>query len=134
MIELKDINKTYRMGAEEVLALRDVNVTIEKGEFTAIVGPSGSGKSTLMSIIGILDTPTSGSYKLDGIEVNTLNDTEQAQIRGRKVGFVFQTFNLLPRLTALGNVELPLIYQGVGVKDRRKQAEDALAMVELSPR
>ncbi len=134
LIETHDIWKTYVMGAEEIHALRGVDLTIEPGEYIAIMGPSGSGKSTLMNLIGCLDTPTKGSYLLNGKLVSQMNDDELARIRNEEIGFVFQTFNLLPRATALHNVELPLIYAGIPSKDRDKRAKDALDRVELGPR
>lgn len=134
MIEISDLSKSYWTGDVEVKALRGVNFRIKTGEYVSIMGPSGSGKSTLMNLIGCLDTPTSGSYKLDGQEVSTLDDNGLARIRNRKIGFVFQTFNLLPRLTALANVELPMIYSGVNRKERREKAMIALAMVGLMDR
>ena len=134
MIKVRDLTKVYRMGDIEVCALRNVNLTVAQGEFIAIVGPSGSGKSTLINMLGCLDTPTSGTYELDGRPVQQLNDDELAEIRNAKVGFIFQGFNLLPKLTALENVELPLVYRGVGVKERREQALEALARVGLSDR
>ena len=134
LIETQDLWKTYVMGAEEIHALRGVDLTIERGEYIAIMGPSGSGKSTLMNLIGCLDTPTKGSYLLNGKLVSQMNDDELARIRNEEIGFVFQTFNLLPRATALHNVELPLIYAGVPSKERDKRAKDALDRVELAPR
>ncbi len=131
---LHNIEKTYGMGDIAVHALDDVSVTIEPGEFVAIMGASGSGKSTLMNIIGCLDIPTRGRYFLDGIDVRTLDDFQLSQVRNRKIGFVFQSFNLIPRTNALGNVELPLIYAKVGKVQRRKIALDALKRVGLSDR
>lgn len=132
MIEIKDVTKIYRLGDVEVRALNGVSLFIDKGEWVAIMGPSGSGKSTLMNIIGCLDQPTSGSYSLDGIQVATMNDRALADIRNRKIGFIFQTFNLLSRTSALANVELPLIY--AGAKDRRQRAVAALERVGLADR
>jgi putative ABC transport system ATP-binding protein len=134
MIETRDLWKTYQMGAEEVHALRGVSIVIERGEYVAIMGPSGSGKSTLMNLIGCLDTPTKGSYLLNGKQASEMNDDELARIRNEEIGFVFQTFNLLPRASALHNVELPLIYAGVPSKTRRERAGQALDKVELSDR
>jgi len=134
LIETHDLWKTYRMGAEEIHALRGVSVSIERGAYVAIMGPSGSGKSTLMNLIGCLDTPSSGSYLLNGTEVATMDDNELARIRNEEIGFVFQTFNLLPRATALHNVELPLVYAGVGTKERSERARAALERVELGTR
>ena len=122
------------MGSEEIHALRTVSMQIERGEYVAIMGPSGSGKSTLMNLIGCLDTPTKGSYLLNGHEVRELDDDELARIRNEEIGFVFQTFNLMPRATAFHNVELPLVYAGVAAKERRTRALDALARVELGDR
>jgi putative ABC transport system ATP-binding protein len=122
------------MGSEEIHALRGVSVAIEKGEYVAVMGPSGSGKSTLMNLIGCLDTPSKGSYMLNNKQVGQMNDNELAQIRNEEIGFVFQTFNLLPRATALQNVELPLVYAGVPGRDRAARAKDALARVELADR
>lgn len=134
MIELYNISKIYKMGDNEVYALNGVTLKIQKNEFVAILGPSGSGKSTLMNIIGCLDTPTSGTYILDGHEVSRLNDNQLAEIRNSKIGFVFQNFNLIPQLTALENVELPLIYKGVPASVRHKLAKEALARVGLEHR
>lgn len=132
MIELDNITKVYKMGRTELAALRGISLRVEQGEMVSITGPSGSGKSTLMNIIGCLDKPTSGQYRLEGIEVNKLNDNELAEIRNRKIGFIFQSFNLLPRTTALANVELPLIYIGAG--NRRQRASQALESVGLAHR
>ena len=134
MIEIVDISKVYRMGDIEVRALNGVSLSVNKGEWLAITGPSGSGKSTLMNIIGCLDQPTTGSYALDGLDVATLKDDELAAVRNRKIGFVFQTFNLLPRTTAVSNVELPLVYAGVGRPQRRERAAAALQRVGLGER
>jgi putative ABC transport system ATP-binding protein len=134
LITTTDLWKTYIMGSEEIHALRGVSIDIDKGEYVAIMGPSGSGKSTLMNLIGCLDTPSKGSYMLNGKEVGSMNDDELARIRNEEIGFVFQTFNLLPRATALHNVELPLVYAGVSGKDRLDRAKLALAKVELTER
>jgi len=134
LIETVDLWKTYQMGTEEVHALRGVSMQIESGEYVAIMGPSGSGKSTLMNLIGCLDTPSKGSYLLNGKQVSQMNDDELARIRNEEIGFVFQTFNLLPRATALHNVELPLIYAGVSAKTRAERANQALDKVELGDR
>ncbi len=135
VIRLEQIVKTYDMGgAEEVHALRGVSVDIRKNEYVAIMGPSGSGKSTLMNIIGCLDTPTSGLYEFNGVNVSEMNDNQLAKVRNKEIGFVFQTFNLLPRSDALHNVELPLIYAGVSSHERRMMARDALVHVGLSDR
>ena len=134
IIETRDLWKTYVMGSEEIHALRGVNIIIERGEYVAIMGPSGSGKSTLMNLIGCLDTPSQGSYLLNGKQVSEMNDNELARIRNEEIGFVFQTFNLLPRATALHNVELPLVYAGVSAKDRQTRAMQALEKVELAQR
>jgi putative ABC transport system ATP-binding protein len=134
MIDIQDITKVYQMGNTEVRALRGVSLKVEEGEFISIVGPSGSGKSTLMNIIGCLDTPTAGTYHLDGTLVSAMRDDALAAIRNRKIGFVFQTFNLLPRQTAVENVALPLLYSGVGRKERLLQARQSLGKVELAPR
>src|ERR1051325_8333212 len=134
LIETVDLWKTYVMGAEEIHALRGVSIAIERGEYVAIMGPSGSGKSTLMNLIGCLDTPSKGSYLLNGKQVSQMNDNELARIRNEEIGFVFQTFNLLPRATALRNVALPLVYAGVASKDREARAKAALEKVELTSR
>ena len=134
LIETHDLWKTYAMGAEEVHALRGVSVQIEQGEYVAVMGPSGSGKSTLMNLIGCLDTPTKGTYLLNGKRVSDMNDNELARIRNEEIGFVFQTFNLLPRASALHNVELPLVYAGVPARVREERARVALERVDLLPR
>jgi putative ABC transport system ATP-binding protein len=134
LIETVDLWKTYVMGSEEIHALRGVSIQIERGEYVAIMGPSGSGKSTLMNLIGCLDTPSKGSYLLNNKQVSQMNDNELARIRNEEIGFVFQTFNLLPRATALRNVELPLVYAGVAGKEREAQARSALEKVELGSR
>jgi putative ABC transport system ATP-binding protein len=134
LIETDDLWKTYVMGSEEIHALRGVSIQIERGEYVAIMGPSGSGKSTLMNLIGCLDTPSRGVYLLNGKRVSDMNDNELARIRNEEIGFVFQTFNLLPRATALHNVELPLVYAGVSARDRQVRARAALDKVELSSR
>jgi putative ABC transport system ATP-binding protein len=134
LIETDNLWKTYIMGTEEIHALRGVSIGIERGEYVAIMGPSGSGKSTLMNLIGCLDTPSQGTYTLNGKAVGDMNDDELARIRNEEIGFVFQTFNLLPRATALHNVELPLIYAGVHSKVRMERAKTALDKVELGDR
>ena len=134
LIETRDLWKTYVMGDEEIHALKGVSIAIERGEYVAIMGPSGSGKSTLMNLIGCLDTPSKGTYLLNNKEVSQMNDNELARIRNEEIGFVFQTFNLLPRATALHNVELPLVYAGMGKKERIEQAKAAIEKVELTHR
>ena len=134
LIETRDLWKTYKMGDEEIHALRGVSIEIERGEYVAIMGPSGSGKSTLMNLIGCLDTASKGTYLLNGKQVSQMNDNELARIRNEEIGFVFQTFNLLPRATALHNVELPLVYGGVSKKDRIERAKAAIEKVELTSR
>ena len=133
-IRLEHINKIYHPGENEIRALSDVSLTIHKGEFVAIVGQSGSGKSTLMNLLGCLDTPTDGAYILEGSDVSTLSDQQLSAIRNRQIGFIFQGFNLIPSLTALENVELPLIYRGVGREERRRAARESLERVGLSNR
>jgi putative ABC transport system ATP-binding protein len=133
-INLENISKTYQVGSEEVHALDEVSLKIDRNEYVAIMGPSGSGKSTLMNILGCLDTPTSGKYDLKGIDVSDMSDNELAEVRNREIGFVFQTFNLLPRATAFHNVELPLIYAGVHSFRRRELTEAALTSVGLKER
>ncbi len=132
VIEIKDVKKIYQMGEIQVNALNGVSLTVEAGEMVAITGPSGSGKSTLMNIIGCLDTPTSGTYILDGVDVSQMSDDEQAHIRNKKIGFVFQTFNLLPRTPALAQVELPMVY--AGTPERKQRAREALESVGLGDR
>lgn len=134
LIKLEHITKMYEMGVEKVHALRKIDLEVEKNDYVAIMGPSGSGKSTLMNIIGCLDTPTGGSYRLENQEIARMNDNELANIRNKKIGFVFQTFNLLARANALHNVELPLIYSGIRKSERRKRAIDVLEMVGLKDR
>ncbi len=134
LIETRDLWKTYVMGDEEIHALKGVSISIERGEYVAIMGPSGSGKSTLMNLIGCLDTPSKGTYLLNEKEVSQMNDNELARIRNEEIGFVFQTFNLLPRATALHNVELPLVYAGMGKTARLAQAKSAIEKVELTHR
>ena len=132
LIELKDVYKIYHMGDEEVHALDGVSLTIDKGEFVAIVGQSGSGKSTAMNIIGCLDVPTSGTYHLGGVDVSTMDDDQQAEIRNKMLGFIFQQYNLIPKLSVLENVELPLLYAGVSAEERKERAIAALGRVGLA--
>ena len=134
LIETQDLWKTYTMGSEEIHALSGVSLIIERGEYVAIMGPSGSGKSTLMNLIGCLDTPSKGSYLLNGKQVSQMNDDELARIRNEEIGFVFQTFNLLPRATALHNVELPLVYAGIPSAERQLRARGSLERVDLADR
>ena len=134
IISIEHISKIYEMGDEQVFALRDVSLTIRRGEYVALMGPSGSGKSTLMNMLGCLDTPTSGRYEFNGVNVNEMDDDDLAGIRNREIGFVFQTFNLLPRATALSNVELPLVYAGVKTEERHRRAAQVLASVGLAER
>lgn len=134
MVELEGIKKVYSLGKVQVEALKGVSLKIDKGEYVAIVGPSGSGKSTLMNIIGLLDRPTAGSYKLNGVEVSTLSDDQLAYLRNRQIGFVFQSFNLLHRLNALANIELPMLYAKIPSRERRERALKALEIVGLSDR
>ena len=134
LIRFENISRRYQMGAETVHALRGVNLVIERGEYVAIMGPSGSGKSTMMNLIGCLDTPSDGTYTLNDSNVSEMDDNQLAEIRNREIGFVFQTFNLLARATALRNVELPLIYAGWSLEERREAAAEALAKVGLGPR
>ena len=134
LIRLQNISRCYQMGAETIHALRDVSLEIQRGEYVAIMGPSGSGKSTLMNLLGCLDTPTSGLYELNGANVSEMDDNQLAEIRNREIGFVFQTFNLLPRSNALRNVELPLIYSGMDAHERKRVALESLTSVGLADR
>jgi putative ABC transport system ATP-binding protein len=134
LISLQKISRRYQMGDETIHALREVSLEIQRGEYVAIMGPSGSGKSTMMNLVGCLDTPTSGSYELNGHRVSEMNDNQLAEIRNKEIGFIFQTFNLLPRSDALRNVELPLVYAGVPAHERRKIALENLASVGLADR
>jgi putative ABC transport system ATP-binding protein len=134
LIRLEKISRRYQMGSETIHALREVSLEIERGEYVAIMGPSGSGKSTLMNLIGCLDTPTSGGYELNGVQVSQMDDNRLAEVRNKEIGFIFQTFNLLPRSDALRNVELPLIYAGVSAEERREVALEALTNVGLAER
>ncbi len=134
LLELKNIGKKYRIGTEEINAIKDIDLKIEKGEFVALMGPSGSGKSTLMNIVGCLDTPSQGEYFLNGKEVSKMSDNELAEIRNKEIGFIFQTFNLVPRSNALDNVALPLVYAGVKKEERLKRAKQTLDDVGLGDR
>src|SRR5437867_5769476 len=134
LIRLEKISRLYQMGTETIHALREVSLDIQRGEYVAIMGPSGSGKSTLMNLLGCLDTPTAGQYELNGINVSEMDDNQLAEVRNKEIGFVFQTFNLLPRANALRNVELPLIYSGMNADERRQVALEALAHVGLADR
>ncbi|GIK38734.1 MAG: macrolide export ATP-binding/permease protein MacB [Chloroflexota bacterium] len=134
VIQAENLTKIYQMGDVEVQALQGASLQVRRGELLAIMGPSGSGKSTLMNILGCLDQPTSGQYHLEGVDVAQLDDNKLAEIRGQRIGFVFQSFNLLPRTNALANVELPLIYSGVGMRERHRRATAALEMVGLGDR
>jgi len=134
LISLKNVTKVYKMGKTEVHALRGVDISIKRSEYIAIMGPSGSGKSTMLNILGMLDIPTSGKYLFDGDDITKLSDAQLASARNRRVGFVFQTFNLLPRANALGNVELPLIYAGISKKERNRRAKEVLDLVGLGDR
>ncbi|MFV8827704.1 ABC transporter ATP-binding protein [Alkalihalobacterium sp. APHAB7] len=134
MIKLRSLSKTYKLGAQDVNVLRNINLDVSTGEFIAIMGPSGSGKSTLMNIIGCLDQPTSGTYELNGMDITHYNDAELSKLRNKSIGFVFQQFQLLPRLTALRNVELPMVYAGVNKKERKERAILALEKVGLADR
>ena len=134
LISIRNLNKTYIMGAEKVEALKNVSLEIRKNEYVALMGPSGSGKSTLMNLLGCLDSPTQGEYWLNGIEVSTMDDGELAEVRNRQIGFVFQTFNLMPRLSALENVALPLVYAGIGREQRLEKARAVLESVGLGDR
>ena len=134
LVELRNVSKIYRLGEEEIRALDDVTLDIEEGEFISIIGPSGSGKSTLMHILGCLDSPSKGTIQLDGVKIERASSRELATIRNRKIGFVFQFFNLLPKLNVVQNVELPMIYSGVSAKERRERALAALQLVDLANR
>lgn len=134
LLEIHQLVRTYQVGGQEIRALSGVNLTIQRGEYVAIMGPSGSGKSTMMNMIGCLDVPSSGTYRLDGYDVSRLSDDELAILRNQKIGFVFQNFNLLPKTTALENVELPMLYAGVSPRERRQRAMEALERVGLTER
>ena len=131
MIEFKNVSKVYDMGGERVYALRSANILIKQGEFVSVIGPSGSGKSTLMNIMGCLDVASSGQYILDGIPIERYSEKDLAKIRSRKIGFIFQNFNLIQTMTAEENVELPLIYQGLGVAERKRRVKDALEKLAM---
>lgn len=134
VITLRDITRDFSLGLETVKVLKGISLGVKKGQYVALMGPSGSGKSTLMNLLGCLDTPTSGTYMLNGHDVSALEDDQLAEIRNKEIGFVFQTFNLLPRITALQNVALPMIYAGIGLSERMRRAEEALVSVGLSDR
>lgn len=134
IIKLEGITRNFQMGDELLQVLKGIDLTVERGEYVALMGPSGSGKSTLMNLIGCLDTPSGGQYLLDGVDVSRMNDNELADVRNKKIGFIFQTFNLIPRLSTLENVALPLVYAGVSKKERLQRAEEVLAAVGLSDR
>lgn len=134
LLQIKDIKRDFKLGSETLHVLKGINLTIEKGEYVALMGPSGSGKSTLMNILGCLDTPTSGEYILNGKDVSKMTDTELADIRNKEIGFVFQTFNLMPRTTALDNVALPMVYAGVNKEKRHERAKEVLKLVGLEDR
>lgn len=134
IINIENLEKTYVMGSEKIRALRDVSMQVNENEFVAIMGPSGSGKSTMMNMIGCLDSPTSGTYHLEGQDVSKMDSDQLAEVRNQKIGFIFQTFNLLPRANILHNVELPLIYSGISTSERRKLAEEAIKKVGLADR
>lgn len=134
IIELKNVNKTFRMGDEVIKAIDNINFAVKKGEFVSIIGPSGSGKSTLMNILGLLDTPDSGEYNLDGMLIQQLSDNKLAELRNKKIGFIFQNFNLLQKMTALENVQLPLVYEGINHKDSIKMSYEYLDRVGLKGR
>ncbi len=134
ILQLRDIKRDFKLGAQTVHVLKGINLDIEKNQYLALMGPSGSGKSTLMNLLGCLDTPTYGSYKLNGTDVSSLNDNQLAEIRNTEIGFVFQTFNLLPRSTALENVALPLVYAGMGKQERLERASEVLTQVGLADR
>lgn len=134
VIKTENLSKIYTMGTQQVAALKEISISIDRNEYVALMGPSGSGKSTLMNLLGCLDTPTGGSYWLNGTDVSSMDDDELAHIRNREIGFVFQTFNLLPRLSSLENVALPLVYSGISKRERQKRAQEVLAQVGLGER